>query len=113
MNILNQDKINDLARDIGDENVPVLLDIFLGELSSYIETLTSSDDAKAMINLAEISHALKSSAASFGAEKLCAYAVEVDNKVKLNQQIDADIDLMAMVELLQETRVKYLGLVSQ
>ncbi len=39
MEVLNQDKIERLAAEIGVENVPVLLDIFLGELTMYIDNL--------------------------------------------------------------------------
>lgn len=113
MDILNQQKVDDLAREIGEENVPVLLDIFLGELSTYIETLADNGSADSESHLAEISHALKSSAASFGADHLCALAVDIDSRVKLDQQIDVSVDTINMVAVLQSTRTEYLGLVGR
>ena len=39
MKVLNQQKVDELAGEIGQENVPVLLEIFLGELKGYYEHL--------------------------------------------------------------------------
>ena len=35
--VLNQQKIDELSDEIGSENVPILLDIFLGEMNSYVD----------------------------------------------------------------------------
>ena len=40
VNVLNQQKIDELSMEIGGDNVPVLLDIFLGEMDTYIENLS-------------------------------------------------------------------------
>ncbi|MDG2840049.1 phosphorelay protein LuxU, partial [Vibrio parahaemolyticus] len=36
VNVLNQQKIDELSMEIGSDNVPVLFDIFLGEMDTYI-----------------------------------------------------------------------------
>lgn len=82
MKVLNQQKVDELAGEIGQENVPVLLEIFLGELKGYYEHLDLNKDTDTSKYLADISHALKSSAASFGADSLCSFAISVDAKVK-------------------------------
>ena len=68
--VLNQQKVDELAGEIGQENVPVLLEIFLGELKGYYEHLEINKESDTSKYLADISHALKSSAASFGADSL-------------------------------------------
>jgi len=68
--VLNQQKVDELAGEIGQENVPVLLEIFLGELKGYYEHLEINKASDTSKYLADISHALKSSAASL-AQILC------------------------------------------
>ncbi len=38
---INQSKIDLLAKEIGEENVPILVNIFLGELNDYQSKLVS------------------------------------------------------------------------
>ncbi|MHC6526678.1 MULTISPECIES: quorum-sensing phosphorelay protein LuxU [unclassified Vibrio] len=111
MEVLNQNKIEQLANDIGEENVPVLLGIFLGELESYIAYLSDPAAADKLSYLREISHALKSSAASFGAEQLCCSAIEIDARVKNGQPLSEAGDVSHMVELLGTTLSRYQQLV--
>lgn len=83
---LNSQKIEQLFNEIGQENLPALLDIFLAELSEYQQTLNDDSDALEQ-NLGNISHALKSSAASFGADNLCQVAKHIDAKVKAGERV--------------------------
>ncbi|MEF1291925.1 Hpt domain-containing protein, partial [Vibrio sp. M260118] len=46
MDILDQSKIDRLASEIGEENVPVLLEIFLGELKMYIDQLSQLEGSE-------------------------------------------------------------------
>lgn len=80
VNVLNQQKIDELSMEIGSDNVPVLFDIFLGEMDTYIENLSQLQRAERLAYSKEISHALKSSAASFGADRLCELAMSIDKK---------------------------------
>ncbi|MEZ8102256.1 quorum-sensing phosphorelay protein LuxU [Vibrio bivalvicida] len=113
MDILDQSKIDRLANEIGEENVPVLLEIFLGELQMYINKLSQIDGAEQEQYLKEISHALKSSAASFGAEALRAYSVEVDSCAKLGVALDSESNKQQMLSLLGETQQRYQQLFDQ
>lgn len=106
MKILNQQKVDELASEIGQENVPVLLEIFLGELKGYHEHLEQSNAADSTKYLADISHALKSSAASFGADSLCNFAIGLDAKVKQSKAI-TDEDYQDMKSLLVTTYAEY------
>ncbi|WP_342607321.1 quorum-sensing phosphorelay protein LuxU [Vibrio tritonius] len=107
MDFLNQGKIDGLAQEIGQDNVPVLLEIFLGELTSYEQQLSQISGAEKYEYLKEISHALKSSAASFGADRLCAKAVEIDGMVKLGLDFDVDAEAESVLELLKATFTRY------
>ncbi|MEH0761594.1 MULTISPECIES: quorum-sensing phosphorelay protein LuxU [Vibrio] len=113
MDVLNKEKIERLASEIGADNVPILLDIFLGELAQYKSKLTDDASLDVVSYLKEISHALKSSAASFGAEVLCAYAIELDSMAKAGQSFDPNSSRDKMIDLLSETESHYQRLVSQ
>ncbi|MFC3023346.1 quorum-sensing phosphorelay protein LuxU [Vibrio zhugei] len=106
MDLLNKNKIDTLASEIGQENVPVLLGIFLSELTTYENNLREHAQADSEY-LKEISHALKSSAASFGADKLCAKAIEIDGMVKLGLEMDVMSEYEHLIQLLRETRERY------
>lgn len=99
---LNPNKIDDLCSEIGQDNLPVLLDIFLGELNGYQEELTS-DEEELETRLGDISHALKSSAASFGAENLCQVATGIDAQVKAGRKINTQVNRESIVTSLEET----------
>jgi two-component system phosphorelay protein LuxU len=112
MDILNQEKIELLGKEIGAENIPMLLEIFVGELVSYSETLTNCSIDQRSDQLSEISHALKSSAASFGADQLCALAIDVDSQVKAGKTVGDDEQLQTFVHLLNQTCTVYQQLIN-
>lgn len=113
MELLNQNKVDSLGAEIGAENVPILLEIFLGELNQYISNLSEPSSLDVEGYLTEISHALKSSAASFGAEALCAYSIEVDAKAKSGAKLDLDDVSLQMVSLLTDTKQRYQQLMDE
>ena len=112
MEVLNQAKIDRLGNEIGPENVPVLLGIFLGEIAQYIEELSNEHDKQGAY-LKEISHALKSSAASFGAEALCMLAIEFDAAGKAGESLDSVLCQQQMLALLSKTQQRYKSLLNQ
>ncbi|WP_039948976.1 quorum-sensing phosphorelay protein LuxU [Vibrio ichthyoenteri] len=112
MEVLNQAKVDRLANEIGQENVPILLEIFLGELAQYIATLSAEHDNHGAY-LKDISHALKSSAASFGAEALCALAIEFDAAAKAGDSLNSPVVRQTMLALLVETQQRYKKLLGQ
>ncbi|CAM2855259.1 quorum-sensing phosphorelay protein LuxU [Vibrio mytili] len=107
MSLLNQQKIDSLSKEIGSENVPVLLDIFLSEMDTYIKNLSSYQGAEQLGYLKEISHALKSSAASFGADRLCNLAIAIDIKAKTDDLSENSPHIVEMLELLKLTQKTY------
>ncbi|MGF1694938.1 Hpt domain-containing protein [Vibrio kyushuensis] len=113
MDILNSQKIERLSNEIGQENVPVLLDIFLGELNLYMKTLLDEEGLDKADYLREISHALKSSAASFGADKLCQFSIDLDSKIKAGIELNPVVDAAQMIKILDTTREAYQSLVAK
>lgn len=103
---LNLSKIDDLCNEIGRDNLPVLLDIFLSELDGY-ETVLSGSLDELQSPLTEISHALKSSAASFGADNLCELARELDARAKAGERINTDECREPILDSIRETIREY------
>ncbi|PJC85359.1 phosphorelay protein [Vibrio sp. HA2012] len=103
---LNSTKIVDLCHEVGEENLPVLLSIFLDELSGYQQVL-SGDPEELECPLSEISHALKSSAASFGADTLCEMAVSFDARVKAGEKINTSKNRESILSCLENTIREY------
>ncbi|MGP8307809.1 quorum-sensing phosphorelay protein LuxU [Vibrio sp. YIC-376] len=107
MSVLNRKKIEELSMEIGSDNVPVLLDIFLGEIDTYIENLQKYEGEERLTYLRDISHALKSSAASFGADRLCELAISIDKKAKANELSEDGTEATGMIGLLRDTQDVY------
>jgi|GEM_PF-736945 len=110
--IINTEKIDELSRDIGEENLPMLFHIFIGELIDYAEALVENRLEKdaAEEQLKSISHSLKSSAASFGAERLCDFATSLDASYKTGETINTPENRQTMISYLKSTREEYVKL---
>ncbi|AUI86502.1 phosphorelay protein LuxU [Vibrio azureus] len=105
--ILNRSDIESLSQEIGSENVPILLEIFITELDSYISNLPELQGHELIEYLTEVSHALKSSAASFGAAQLCQLAIMIDKKAKAQTLNDEQIEAARLLDCLKQTREVY------
>ncbi len=112
MNIINQHQVERLKQEIGADNLPILLDIFLSELKQYAEKL-SQPNGDQDVYLKEISHALKSSAASFGAEALCNLAIDYDGAAKSGLALTSPECKQQMMYLLEQTHHQYEVLLRQ
>ncbi|MCG3760476.1 Hpt domain-containing protein [Vibrio cincinnatiensis] len=112
MEWMNQYKIDRLSQEIGAENIPMLIEIFLGELEAYQKNLTSESVDSHLDYLAEISHALKSSAASFGADRLYAKAQMLDSLFKQGEAMDEATEVASMIDELNHTAKHYYRLIN-
>ncbi|GAJ72868.1 LOW QUALITY PROTEIN: phosphorelay protein LuxU [Vibrio sp. JCM 18904] len=107
VNVLNQQKIDELSMEIGSDNVPVLFDIFLGEMDTYIENLSQLQGGQSDLTQKK-SATRKVSAASFGgADRLCELAMSIDKKAKAGELTAESEVLEVMFDLLHETRDAY------
>lgn len=79
---INAETIKQLTEEVGEETVLLLLNVFSDELEQYLRQLS---DQPSINQVGEISHAIKSSAASFGADDLAQMAQECESRVKQGQ----------------------------
>ncbi|OCH15482.1 MULTISPECIES: Hpt domain-containing protein [unclassified Aliivibrio] len=101
---INQIAVNQLVQEVGDENVPFLFGIFCDELDEFIDTLSTHPEID---KVREISHCLKSSAGSFGADKLATMAINIEEKAKLLQQEWVERNISEFVNIARGTELAY------
>ncbi len=70
-------------------------------------SLLQLEGSERLVYLKEISHALKSSAASFGADSLCELAMSIDKKAKSGELVEQGCEVNTMLDRLNETRDAY------
>ena len=91
-------------QEVGDENVPFLFGIFCDELDDFISTLTTHPEIE---KVREISHCLKSSAGSFGADKLASMAINIEEKAKNKQKDWVERNISEFVNIARGTELAY------
>mgnify|MGYP000070723134 CR=1 FL=1 len=101
---INQIAVNQLMQEVGDENVPFLFGIFCDELDDFISTLTTHPEIE---KVREISHCLKSSAGSFGADKLASMAINIEEKAKNKQKDWVERNISEFVNIARGTELAY------
>ncbi len=93
---LDRDALARLAKDTAGVPMRNMLEIFIEELRERSRALTQAAENMDMSRLASESHALKSSAATFGVRRVAELATELNLACKSNSQIRA----LELVELL-------------
>ncbi|MEC6822604.1 Hpt domain-containing protein [Photobacterium piscicola] len=79
---INAETLKKLADEVGVDTVAILLNVFSDELEQYCQKLSSQPSIN---QIGDISHAIKSSAASFGADDLALMAQECEYRVRQGQ----------------------------
>ncbi len=100
----NHETLRGLAVEVGEDMVASLLLVFSDELNRYVDELSKTPTATQIRN---ISHSVKSSAASFGAEELAELARECESRVKLGQENWVADALPRFLILLKATANEY------
>lgn len=100
----NIETLKRLADEVGEETVSLLLNVFSDELEQYFQQLT---DQPTIEKIGEISHAIKSSAASFGADDLSFLAQECESRVKQGQNDWVLNHLPKFKQMVELEAVKY------
>ncbi len=98
--MVNYETLRRLAVEVGEETLPSLFVVFTDELCRYLTELSDMPD---ITKVRDICHALKSSAASFGADELAELARECEYRVKLDQSEWVIAQLPHLIELLNLT----------
>jgi two-component system, phosphorelay protein LuxU len=101
---INQETIKRLAAEVGEETVSILFNVFSDELEQYLRQLS---DQPTVIQIGDISHAIKSSAASFGADDLALMAQECESRVKQEQDHWIINQLPEFRKIVEETAYEY------
>ena len=101
---INQVAVNQLVQEVGDENVPFLFGIFCDELDEFIGALSTQPEID---KIREISHCIKSSAGSFGADKLASMAIDIEEKAKQKQKDWIKRNISEFVNIARGTELAY------
>ncbi|WP_087016145.1 Hpt domain-containing protein [Thaumasiovibrio subtropicus] len=104
---INAETIKRLASEVGEDTVGVLLTVFSDELEQYHATLSNTPT---LSQIREISHSLKSSASSFGADELADMAQECESRVKQGQDSWVFEHLEALTQLVHSMADQYKAL---
>ena len=80
--ILNKDILKALENEIGSADLSDLLRVFIEDLEQNYNKLQL--DSISNEELSSITHTLKSTAGTFGAEKLSILALEINTDIKAN-----------------------------
>ncbi len=104
---INTDTLKRLASEVGEDTVGILLTVFSDELAQYHATLSN---APTLSQIREISHSLKSSASSFGADELADMAQECESRVKQGQDSWVFEQLDVLTELVHQMADQYKAL---
>ncbi|WP_413111270.1 Hpt domain-containing protein [Thaumasiovibrio sp. DFM-14] len=107
---INTDTIRRLAVEVGEDTVGLLLTVFSDELQQYHDTLS---DSPSLSQIREISHSLKSSASSFGADRLADLAQECESRVKQGQDSWVFEHLDTFKETVRHTADRYRALAAE
>lgn len=107
---VNNETIQRLTLEVGEDTVLMLFDVFSCELKDYYKQLSESPSIS---QVREISHAIKSSAASFGADELAEFARECEYRIKLGQNGWVHAQLPHFAKIVQMTACEYTALAGQ
>ena len=97
--ILNKDILKALENEIGYADLSDLLKVFIEDLKenySKLQVDTISNE-----ELSSITHTLKSTAGTFGAEELSILAFEINTDIKANNLKDSSVT--KLTEMISET----------
>ncbi|KLV04710.1 phosphorelay protein LuxU [Photobacterium aquae] len=106
---INAQTIQRMAEEVGEDTLQLLLTVFSDELEQYFSKL--SDDPT-LLDVREISHAIKSSAASFGADELARMAQECESRVKQGQDTWMADHLPEFRQMVEGMAIEYRRLAS-
>ncbi len=101
---INQETVNQLIQEVGGENASFLFGIFCDELLEFTSSFSIESE---VARIKEISHCLKSSAGSFGADKLAMFAVEIEEKAKAEQLDWVKRNITEFINIARKTEVIY------
>lgn len=106
---INAETIKRMADEVGHETLLLLLNVFSDELNQFLGQLS---DQPSISQIRDISHSIKSSAASFGADELALMAQECEFRVKQGQENWMVDHLPAFRQMVEGVAIEYKRLAS-
>jgi len=88
MSNIDKDTFDRFLRDVGEENAEMILDLFIGEMREYENSLK---EAASLSSIKDIMHKLKSSALSMGASTVANLAIEIENLARNDDSKSFDL----------------------
>jgi PAS domain S-box-containing protein len=89
--------LDELAHDVTKEMMPDMIDLFISETEKRLQRVVLASQRKDLVNIALESHALKSSAATFGAVHLATKISQLETEC-LQGNLNNSLALVAQVE---------------
>jgi PAS domain S-box-containing protein len=83
--VIDRGILDQLLEDVGPENAEAVVDAFLQELAGQTIALEEAADKSDLNAMAQASHRLKSSAASFGATRLSEVVASIEQAARVGQ----------------------------
>lgn len=105
--MIDWERVNALREEVGPEDFEEVVELFLEEVDTEIETLRST---ACVSELSGKLHFLKGSALSLGFRKFSALCQQGEASIAATQK--ADIDVAAILECYQQSRSEFLAQVS-
>lgn len=104
MSILDEAVLSQLALDIGEETLPIVLQAFLAETKDRLETIKNLSAAQRWTELGKEGHTLKSTAGSFGLMELHLMAKAMDEACR-HQNAERAMVLAAEIDILGQKSI--------
>ena len=101
---VNFSTLNTLVAEVGDETIRSLLVVFSDEMTQYQQIL---EQKPSLEEIRKITCYIKSSAATFGADKLAQLARECEQRGRLGQDVRLQKQLPKLAEMLEQISVQY------
>ncbi|MGF1686218.1 Hpt domain-containing protein [Photobacterium japonica] len=106
---MNADTIKRMADEVGQDTLLLLLNMFSDELDQFFQQLSAQPS---LAQVRDISHSIKSSAASFGADELSMMAQECEFRVKQGQEQWMEDHLPTYRQMVEQVATEYRQLAS-
>ncbi|CAH0533313.1 hypothetical protein VST7929_01178 [Vibrio stylophorae] len=109
MSHINRQRVTLLCDEVGRDMLAMLFKVFSEELAEYVQCL---DQDASLANIADVCHAAKSSARSFGADLLAEQAIHFEQQAKQSEQLWLKEHLPQLRNLLLQSAEDYAALAS-
>ncbi len=100
--------VSQIADDLSIEMLPEMVDLFITESTKRLEQIEQLLENRDFVELGNQSHALKGSAATFGAIKLTPLAESLEQSCKQGKVEDAEILTKQVIDVGKKTLDAYL-----